>query len=66
MKKCRKGIALILVAAMMMSQTVYGQEISQTASETAETIEESQLVSEIETDAEELTETVESEETENE
>ena len=69
MKKCRKGIALILVAAMMMSQTVYGQEISQTASETAETIEESQLVSEIETDAEEvaeeLTETVESEETEN-
>ena len=68
MKKCRKGIALILVAAMMMSQTVYGQEISQTTSETAETIEESQLVSEIETDAEEaaeeITETVESEETE--
>ena len=68
MKKCRKGIALILVAAMMMSQTVYGQEISQTASETAETIEESQLVSEIETDAEEtveeITETVDSEEDE--
>ena len=68
MKKCRKGIALILVAAMMMSQTVYGQEISQTTSETAETIEESELVSEIETDAEEVAEeireTVDSEEAE--
>mgnify|MGYP000854409752 CR=1 FL=1 len=62
MKKCKKGITLILVAAMMMSQTVYGQEISPTTSGVFESVADNQSAEEtmeVDADGEDVAEETE-------